>query len=73
MHKRKVMMTVEDGNVWSYLQEDGEIAEIHCTPLYSEEEKSAPTLGNIYIDVYKRQGGIPSGLSVRFLDRIFPQ
>lgn len=65
MHKRKVLMTVEDGNVWSYLQEDGEIAEIHCTPLYSKEEKSAPTLGNIYIGKVKN---IAANIGAAFIE-----
>lgn len=46
--ERKILMTKEDGYVWTWLMEDGRIAEIHCTP-QSESEDPQIALGNIYI------------------------
>ncbi len=44
--QRKVLMTKEKGCVWTWLLENGEAVEIHCS---KEEENSGPLLGNIYI------------------------
>lgn len=44
--QRKVLMTKEKGCVWTWLLENEEAVEIHCS---KEEENSGPLLGNIYI------------------------
>lgn len=46
--ERKILMTKEDGYVWTWVMEDGRIAEIHCTP-QTESEGPRISLGNIYI------------------------
>lgn len=46
--ERKILMTKENGYVWTWLMEEGRIVEIHCTP-QTESEDSAMALGNIYI------------------------
>ena len=44
--QRKVLMTKEKGCVWTWLLENGEAAEIHCS---RQDEHSGPVLGNVYI------------------------
>lgn len=46
--ERKIILTKEDNFIWTYLLENNEIAEIHCSPVDAEDEKSF-SLGNIYI------------------------
>ena len=46
--RRKILMTKEQGCVWTYLLEEDEIVEIHCTP-QCESDKTPVALGNIYI------------------------
>ena len=40
--QRKVLMTKEKGCVWTWLMENGEAAEIHCS---RQDEHSGPVLG----------------------------
>ena len=46
--ERKILMTREDGIVWTYFQENDEIIEIHCNDM-EQTEQQTPVLGNIYI------------------------
>lgn len=42
--ERKILMTREDGIVWTYFQENDEIIEIHCNDM-EQTEQQTPVLG----------------------------
>ena len=50
MHTRKLLMTVEEEHVWTYLLEEDRIVEIYVASVSTDEtERSMPALGNIYV------------------------
>lgn len=62
--RRKILMTKEQGCVWTYLLEEDEIVEIHCTP-QCESDKTPVALGNIYIG---RVDNIVANIGAAFID-----
>lgn len=62
--ERKILMTREDGIVWTYFQENDEIIEIHCNDM-EQTEQQAPILGNIYIGKVQN---IVANIGAAFID-----
>lgn len=62
--ERKILMTREDGIVWTYFQENDEIIEIHCTDM-EQTDQQAPILGNIYIGKVQN---IVANIGAAFID-----
>lgn len=60
--QRKVLMTKEKGCVWTWLLENGEAAEIHCS---RQDEHSGPVLGNVYIGKVQN---IAANIGAAFID-----
>lgn len=62
--ERKILMTKEDGYVWTWLMEERQITEIHCT-YQTDSEVPKMTLGDIYIGkVYN----IVANIGAAFID-----
>lgn len=62
--ERKILMTKEEGYVWTWLMEEGRIAEIHCAA-QAETGVTHVTLGDIYIGkVYN----IVANIGAAFID-----
>lgn len=62
--ERKILMTREDGIVWTYFQENDEIIEIHCNDM-EQTEQQTPVLGNIYIGKVQN---IVANIGAAFID-----
>ena len=62
--ERKILMTREDGIVWTYFQENDEIIEIHCNDM-EQTDQQAPILGNIYIGKVQN---IVANIGAAFID-----
>ena len=62
--ERKILMTREDGFVWTYFQENDEIIEIHCNDM-EQTEQQTPVLGNIYIGKVQN---IVANIGAAFID-----
>ncbi len=61
---RKILILKEDGGIWTYFLEDGDIVEIHPSPL-KETEKPQAMLGNIYIGKVQN---IAANIGAAFID-----
>lgn len=61
--ERKILMLKETDTVWTFLQENGEIVEIHCDRPEAEEPKAV--LGNIYIGKVQN---IAANIGAAFID-----
>lgn len=61
---RKILIIKEKGCVWTYLLENDEIVEIHCSP-QNDAEKIPIALGNIYIGKVQN---IAANIGAAFID-----
>lgn len=61
---RKILMIKEQGCVWTYLLEEDEIVEIHCSPQRDSDDIPV-TLGNIYIGKVQN---IVANIGAAFID-----
>lgn len=61
---RKILIIKEQGCIWTYLLEEEEIVEIHCSP-QNETEKVPIALGNIYIGKVQN---IVANIGAAFID-----
>lgn len=61
---RKILMTKEQECVWTYFLENGEIVEIHCSPV-AQNNETAKALGNIYIGKVQN---IAANIGAAFID-----
>ncbi len=61
---RKILIIKEEGGIWTYFIEDGEIVEIHLTARQDAEEPQA-ALGNIYIGKVQN---IVANIGAAFID-----
>lgn len=61
---RKILIIKEDGDIWTYFIEDGDIVEIHLSSLQNSHEPQA-ALGNIYIGKVQN---IVANIGAAFID-----
>lgn len=60
--ERKILITKEEHSVWTWEVEDGEVVEIHCSPM---EESQKPVLNSIYVGKVQN---IVANIGAAFID-----